>query len=407
MLTVDLARPLVRKGELTVRRLTPKLRERLLEHALVILDVTKGCVGLSYGEWKAAMDDIRGDARDKWMLDGLKKLAQDHCSFDERALFDAGAVREALFLAASKERASGFDRAELLERVWREEFAAEHSLDAFEAGLFSDLKDAHIMQKFGEIDDSELVKLWHRGQAQAIMLRADRVEVDVAPSSPKAMRTLLQFMKFHRLLFEASPVVVKTGEDARWKLVIEGPMSMFQSTSKYGLRLALLLNALEMTGEAKLKAQVRWGKERKECTFSWESKGLEDALVLDEREEIVKILREFKEPQAGWQAKVAAKILPGVNQVVVPDIRFVHDDDAKSDVWLELLGFWSREAVIRRVDWAEANPKQHVIFAYSEKLRVSERMLDAKPSSRLLPFKGVLRKSSILDALQSSVGNPT
>ncbi len=85
---------------------------------------------------------------------------------------------------------------------------------------------------------------------------------------------------------------------------------------------------------------------------------------------------------------------------MVPDLRFYRDDNEKKEVWLELLGFWRRDAVIKRVEWAEAHPEQHVIFAYSEKLRVSERMLDENLSSRLLPFKGVLRKSNLLDALQ-------
>jgi len=394
MLTADLAKPVLRKGELRVRKLPPKERERLLPMAQSVLDVTRSCEGQTQGEWKAALDGLVFAAKDKWIVDGFRKLVLDACVFDEESAFVPADVREALFLESARRRRDQVGRDVIIDEVWRAQFANVGPKDAFEASLYADLKDALVLQESPQFEDSELVELWHFNQAQAVMLRAERAEVEIVPHDAQAMRKLLQFMKFQRLLFEATP----TDESHHtWKLVVDGPMSMFQQTSKYGLRLAMLLKALEKTGPATLEAPVKWGKAKKTCTFFWETSGGVADWGHDVVDEVEKLHEVFVDGEAGWRSTLSTDLLLGQGLTVVPDLTFTHDDGRV--VHLEVLGFWSRTAVVRRVDWAEAHPQHHVVFAYSDKLRVSEKMLETT-SSALLPFKGVLRKKAVVEALE-------
>ena len=49
---------------------------------------------------------------------------------------------------------------------------------------------------------------------------------------------------------------------------------------------------------------------------------------------------------------------------------------AGAPVYLEVLGFWSREAVWRRVELVERGLPHRILFAVSKHLRVSEAALD-------------------------------
>ncbi|MCC6874780.1 MAG: DUF790 family protein, partial [Sandaracinaceae bacterium] len=89
--------------------------------------------------------------------------------------------------------------------------------------------------------------------------------------------------------------------------------------------------------------------------------------------------------------------------VCVPDLRFVHEDG--SAIFLEGLGFWSRDAVWRRVELAKKGLGAKVLFAVSSRLRVSEGVLGEDEDAALYVYKGAMSPKAIeakLDALRGS-----
>ncbi len=55
-----------------------------------------------------------------------------------------------------------------------------------------------------------------------------------------------------------------------YRIEIDGPYSLFESVTKYGLELALLLPALEACDSVQLVADLRWGKKtRSRSRFRW------------------------------------------------------------------------------------------------------------------------------------------
>ena len=92
--------------------------------------------------------------------------------------------------------------------------------------------------------------------------------------------------------------------------------------------------------------------------------------------------------------------LPGVG-LCVPDLAFTHRDTGEM-VLLEVMGFWSRDAVWKRVELVEAGLPQKILFAVSSRLRVSEAVLEDDAPGALYVYKGAMSAAQIekkLDAL--------
>ena len=83
----------------------------------------------------------------------------------------------------------------------------------------------------------------------------------------------------------------------------------------------------------------------------------------------------------------------------MPDLVFTHGDGRR--VYLEVLGFWSRAAVWRRVELVEAGLSERILFAVSERLRVSEEVLDAELPGQLYVYKGVISAATVANRLDA------
>ena len=88
--------------------------------------------------------------------------------------------------------------------------------------------------------------------------------------------------------------------------------------------------------------------------------------------------------------------LPGVG-VCIPDLVF---SKGGLSVLFEVMGFWSRDAVWKRVELVEAGLPERVIFAVSTRLRVSEAVLDDHNSAALYAYKGAMSARAVLKRLE-------
>jgi len=126
-------------------------------------------------------------------------------------------------------------------------------------------------------------------------------------------------------------------------------------------------------------------------------------ILLDEArlpEEVQKLRRRFAALSSGWEVRPSTRILelPGVG-LCVPDLRF--SKEGVKPIYLEVMGFWSRDAVWRRVDLVRGGLDERVIFAVSSRLRVSEEVLDGDLPGILLVYKGSIPARRVLELLES------
>lgn len=398
MLTADLVRTRRRNGYLQVIAIKGKTEQRAAELAQALLQLARDHEGKTYADLQEAWDSVHAAPAERKLLLGLQKLIEDQCEFAETTDLDARELREAVFLqAAVARRGETFDRAQLLEAV-----ASAHQTTpaVVEANLYSDLRSEHVLQRSCRLDAGALVQAYIEGQYQAVLLRAVQVTAIVKCARPAAYRELFRTLKFRRLLFTVHE------EQAGYRLEIDGPFSLFEAVTKYGLQLALAFPLLRRCDSLELTARLRWGKAREELRFEYSERpaptprlanGDGDAEGLPD--EVTALIDAFARTKSAWSVAVNDRLLnlPGLG-VCVPDLVFRSGPDT---VFLEVMGFWSRDAVWKRVEMAEKGLSEKVIFAVSSRLRVSESVLDDSGGAALYVYKGVMSPRALIEKLEA------
>src|SRR5262245_5080374 len=238
--------------------LTDRGVREVAEH---LLELFRTLPGRARGEAEEEIGETIGDNPTQVVPQGLAKLLEDRCEFEIDSEFEPEVVRERVFLAAAAARHPGqqFDRGPVLVDV-----AAELGItpEAVDRALFADLKSEQRLMKFDDCTVDQLLNRYNVALAQAILLRSTAVTAQVYGETPARYRRLFRAIKFHRLICDIQP----SGPEA-YTLRLDGPLSLFSATQKYGLQLAWFLPTLLQCRRFELTATVRWGAQRKEKNF--------------------------------------------------------------------------------------------------------------------------------------------
>ncbi len=405
MLTADLVNARRRGRELHVATLDAEGRGRARAIAADLLATASSYVGRTREDLELAFAAIDVGPREYRLKDGLAKLLEDRCDFATGDGVDAAAVRHDVFTFASAARAAlgagdRFDRPAVLAAVAKQRGT---SVEALERELFGDLRGAQIVGALDALSPDALVEAYEYGQSQAVLLRAVQVRVDVRCASAGALRELFRKLKFLQLLHTVSPSTWK-GEGAH-RLVIDGPFSLFESITKYGLKLAMVLPALDGCDEWRLEADVRWGKEREPLVFRLAGGSTRaPAEVAPLPDEVQTLVRAFTALGTAWRVTANRDILelPGVG-LSIPDLVFERPyyGPPRDRVYLEVMGYWSRDAVWKRVELVQRGLPHRILFAVSARLRVSEEVLEGKLPGALYVYKQTMSARAIAERLDA------
>jgi len=399
VLTADLVRVARHQDLLTVRPLQGATRRRAVELAGALVDLARAHVGCPRAELDEALAALEVSPRDRRLSEGLAKLVLDRCAFAMAPGVEPVALRRDVFREAAKARratphGSVFDREGLVARL-----APAHGLTppGLDDALFADLASAHRLLAFEGLPAEALVAEYDRGQVQAVLLRALRVGVTVHAGHASAYRRLFHRAKFLRLLYRLARL-----DGGGYRLELDGPYSLFDAVTKYGVQLALLVPALDACDRWELEADVAWGRERERLRFlavGGRDPHFEDAEPAPLPDDVAALVHRFQALDTPWQVEPFPEILdlPGVG-LCVPDLVFRHRGTGEV-AYLEVLGFWSREAVFRRVDLVQAGLPYRVLFAVSERLRVSADVLPEQAPGALYVYKGVMSARRVAEWL--------
>ncbi|HTA93557.1 MAG TPA: DUF790 family protein [Polyangiaceae bacterium] len=399
MISPDFVRVRKRNGVLSLTTVSPDARARARSLAEQVLAVIHAGVQQTRMLVEEELSALESTPQEKKLLSALKKLALDDSTFDSNAALDAPTLRREVFSRAVVARqglAAGarFDRESVIAQV-----AAQLDLtpEALEGGLYSDLRSAERLLKAPSYDADGLLVRHARAEVQAVLLCSVRVIALVRCASADQYRALFHKLKFRQLLFQLS---AEAG--GGYRIEIDGPYSLFESVTKYGLELALLLPALEACENVKLTADLRWGKKREALKFSFELTARGAGEPAPPRDEIQSLLDAFA-ASAAWRAEPAREVLdlPGIG-LCVPDLCFTNQRTGEQ-VLCEVLGFWNRDAVWRRVELVEQGLATKIVFVVSARLRVSEEVLSDTESAALYVYKGAINPKALERKLEQLV----
>jgi len=346
------------------------VQPELLETAGSLIDLYRSLTGKTREEVETEVTELVGDNPSQIVQQGLSKLLEDRCEFEVESGHPPDELRDRMFQTATEYRASHagkLDRQAVLDQV-----AAELSVSAqtIEQSLFADLKAEQRLISFQDITKEQLLHRYNVALAQSILIKATGVEVLIRHDTPQRMRTLFRAAKFHRLICE-----METPGEGCYTLRLDGPLSLFSATQKYGMQLAFFLPHILQCRDFDLKARVRWGPQRTEKQFVLTAKdGLRSHLI-DYGSYVPKELQLFAESfnkaKTGWQISEETAILPLGNSFWVPDFRLTNYLTQKV-VHLDIIGFWRRMDVVKHHQKLREHAAGKFILAVSEQFQVEE-----------------------------------
>jgi uncharacterized protein len=348
-----------------------ELAERLLE-------MFRGQQGKPRGELEDDLAAAFGNEPAQLVYQGLAKLLEDRCEFEVVSGSPPEELREAVFAAAAEARRGDgvtFDRNAVLRGVAEKLGLTPEVVDQ---GLFADLKSEQRLIAFKDTTAERLLQRYNVALAQAVLLRSTRVHVAVRGEPPQRYRQLLRLVKFRRLVCEME----KTGPDGHL-LHLDGPMSLFTATQKYGLQLALFLPAVLHCHDFELNAELRWGAQRKPKTFLLSSA---DGLVSHAADagmyvppELGMFVELFRKKVDEWTIEEETEVFPLGETFWVPDYRLRHKASGKV-VLLEVLGFWRRSSAEKHLERLRLHVKTPFLLAVSDQLRIDDAGLEGLPA---------------------------
>jgi predicted nuclease of restriction endonuclease-like RecB superfamily len=342
-----------------------------------LLQLFQAHQGSTRGAIEQEIREIRGNDPLQLVHQGLAKLLEDRCEFEVVAGQPPEQLREAVFALASQQRKEtrGIDRqAVLTEAGTRLGLTA----DAVEQGLFADLKTEQRLIRFSDISPVRLLERYNVALAQAVLLRSVAIHITVRHEPPARYRQLFRNIKFRRLVCEAEAIRPES-----YKLHLDGPLSLFSATQKYGLQLALFLPELLLCRDFELQADLRWGPRRQEKKFTLTA---EDGLVSHDPDrgmyippEIGMFVELFRKKIDGWEISEETELVPLGNTLWAPDFRLSERFTGRI-VYLDVLGFWRRSSVESHLRKLQAHAKVPFVLAISEQMRVDESELEGLPA---------------------------
>jgi predicted nuclease of restriction endonuclease-like RecB superfamily len=244
--------------------------------------------------------------------------------------------------------------------------------------LFADLKSEQRLLRFKDTTPERLLRRYNVALAQAIVLRSTRVHLEVRGEPPRRYRQLFRRVKFHRLVCEMARV-----EPEGYSFHLDGPLSLFSATQKYGLQLALFLPAVLPCRDFELHAELLWGPQRKPKTFRLTAA---DGLETDQQDtgmyvpaEVAMFAELFRQKVANWDISEETEVFPLGDTFWVPDFRLVHRATGRC-VYLEVLGFWRRASIEPHLERLRRYAAGPFILAVSDQLRVDDAELEGLPA---------------------------
>lgn len=402
MLTGDLLRVRVRGREL-VPALVDPARPALQEVAGSLIELFAEAVA---GGWKrAALDEeihaLIGDRRDHKLVRGLAKVLSDRAEFEVRSPMPPAELRAIVFRTARQAGPLALEAGPLGRPVAADVLAAVGEAlgldaDTVAEALYADRREEERIVTCAVPDATWLLHRYNVALVQAVLLRASALELRLEGPSVPRVRQLFRHVKFHELIHHA------TRDDTALVVRLDGPGSLFKLSTRYGAQLAAFFPALLLQDcPWSMHAEVLWTRARHRKDLRLSSA---DGLRSHYRDTGAYTTRthqwfaeRFEKLDSGWTMSDDTEPIDlGGRALVLPDVRFAKDGRT---AFLEIIGFWRRDYLERRVAWLTRYGPGNLVLAVSRRLLADKDALRDFPGT-VIPFAEVVPAKQVLAAIE-------
>lgn len=362
MLPSNLLRARISRGR--IRPVFVGLDANAVALAERITGIYRDGVGKRKGELLERLKEVENDGHDFKLVRGLSTLLERRCVFEAESELNPVEARKAVFREASIVKASSQeDRRRVLRKVSTE---LATSPEALEKTLFCDIEEELIMRDFKPLPNDTLLKYYNLSVTQTLLFKSLRVEFSASGNWKNIFREVKRLGLIYSV--ERGDGVGGGEQGRQFKVSLDGPLSLFKMTERYGTSIAKLLPQITASDSWTIKAEIlarsRGGKI---YNFEADSKELKDLITnvgrgggdvigedsnqpqvgpLYDSTTEEKFARSFLSYGTGWALRREPEPLVAGTHVLIPDFSFEKDG---MKVYLEVVGFWTPEYLGRKI----------------------------------------------------------
>ncbi len=374
---------------------------RFTRMAEELISIYAAHAGKPRRELTVALNQYAEDRTDFRIQRGLAKLLRDdRCEFEEQAVAPPLEVRHRLF-ALARENHPVVLQPDHIHPVTKDELIAEvaHEYKAEPEqvawALYADLAENHILTRFDPPEPAWLLQRYNVALAQALLYRCIRMKLSVFRNIPSRYKQLFKFIKFYQLMH-----AIEGDLDSGYEILLDGPVSMFRLSQKYGLKLAVFLPALLLCTRWKMEAEIVTAAGEHRSFPLDESANLvshyHDSTMYDSLLEKT-FAERFHATESGWKIEREVAIINLKETVFIPDFAFRHTDGRTA--LMEIVGYWRPEYLEKKLMKLRRSGRQDMVIAVSANLNVSQDDFTDVPG-RVFFFKNRINPKEVITRLE-------
>jgi hypothetical protein len=266
------------------------------------------------------------------------------------------------------------------------------------AGLYADLAENRILTRFDVPTPEELLHRYNLSQVQGVFYRASQITLNAHRNVPGEYKLLFRYLKLFQLM-----AYIEGDADHGFTITIDGPTSLFSSSTRYGLAIAKLIPALLHVTRWSLSATLQT---RDFYTNNWKTgrftlnsdcglvshyppgkpyDSMLEAAFADRWDSL----------KTDWVLEREVDLIPIPGSVMIPDFRLVHPDGRS--FLLEIVGYWRPEYLQKKFAQVRRAQSDNLILAISERLNLEKagvKMNDVP--AQIIWFKDKLLPKAVL-----------
>lgn len=339
MLTSDLLVTRISKGK--IEPVYASLDQEHFDIASSVIDIFQSHVRRTHGELEGELEGI--EEINYRLIRGLAQILERRCVIDQDAVIDPVTARRKVF-EESRGFITGIDeRKDVLNKV-----AGNLSLqsDDLEKALWADQQDNLVIKDFQTMSPENLIGQYNLSLTQTLLFKATGMEIQIENNYQEIFRKIKQLGLIYSILDD--------------KVYLDGPISLFRLTEKYGIALAKLLPAVIDSPRWSLKASI--------LRKTMQGKRIYDFYLDHKRKEIFgeelgkrkiafdsAIEKDFYELTFnGWIVRREPTVLKAGQYAFIPDFSLERNG---TRIYVEIVGFWTPEYLKNKI-WKIDNLKE-------------------------------------------------
>ncbi|MBD2437782.1 DUF790 family protein [Nostoc sp. FACHB-110] len=404
MLPTELLSHRLNGEEIIPKRL--KIDDKHLALTNELIACFQAAQGKTQGELEKQLLDLEGDATDYRIKRGLAYIIKSNfCTFEVVSPLEPPMLRERVFALAAKSVASRESTQATLSKIADElsqELEREVLLEQVQTGLYADLSENKILTQFDTPSPVDILNRYNLSQVQGIFYKASQLVLNAHRNVPGEYKLLFRYLKLFQLM-----AYIEGDADHGFTITVDGPTSLFNPSTRYGLAIAKLIPALLHVTKWSLSATLQtrdvytdtWKTGRftlnSECGLvSHYSKGKPYDSMLE-----ASFADKWDALKTDWVLEREVDLIPIPGSVMIPDFRLVHPDGR--EFLLEIVGYWRPEYLQKKFSQVRRAGCDNLILAISERLNLDKAgvKLNDVPA-RIVWFKDKLLPKSVLAVME-------